>query len=325
VEERITSVQKILAQEEGRNFQCPSLQSSTSDFIEDTAQEKATNGEHALDWGKGRAERTFEEEADSPDTNAQRHTGLASLILLKSQILRKGENHKIHKTDSLEHSWSTLFSILQEFPETRQAFARNYCQNLENVSCDDLMSNFEFADKHTNVSVQNFLDSSFWTRVKAHPPEPTLPNPHTNALAHVQIECPLMRAASDVAKIGEDNFNYFRESINCSFKAHPTLLGEVQNEMTNEHKKLVADSMRLQKRLHKVLLENKELCKAKGDNLFVKVEALGKFQTNPEECSTEIHVASETALQEAAAARKSLSTISCQLNVFLQVHSVDHF
>jgi hypothetical protein len=310
VEERITSVQKILAQEEGRNFQFPSLQSSTSDFIEDTAQEKATNGEHALDWGKGRAERTFEEEADSPDTNAQRHTGLASLILLKSQILRKGENHKIHKTDSLE----------------QRHFARNYCQNLENVSCDDLMSNLEFADKLTSVSVQNFLDSSFWTRVK--PPEPTLPNPHTNALAHVQIECPFIRAASDVAKIGEDNFNYFRESINCSFKAQSCqrqLRGEVQNEMTNEHKKLVADSMRLQKRLHKVLLENKELCKAKGDNLFVKVEALGKFQTNPEECSTEIHVASETALQEAAAARKSLSTISCQLNVFLQVHSVDHF
>jgi hypothetical protein len=311
VEERITSVQKILEQEEGRNFQyptfdLPSLQSSSSDFIEDTAQEMATNGEHALDWRKGRAGRTFKEEADSPDTNAPRHTGrLASLILLKSQILRKGENHKIHQTDSLK----------------QRHFARNYFQNLETVSCDDLMSNLEFAGKHTNVFVRNFPDSSFWTRVKTHAHEPTLPNPHTNALAHVQIECPFIRAGSDVAKIGEDNF---RDSINYSFTAQSCLQrklrAEVQNEMTNEHKQLVADSMRLQKRLHKVLLENEELCKPKDGNLFVKVEPLGKFQTNPAECGTEIHVASEAALHEAAAARKSLSSISCQLNVFLQVH-----
>ena len=76
VEERITSVQKILAKDEGRKFQfptfdVPSLQSSTSDFIEDTGQEKATNGEHALDWRKGHTERTFEEKADSPDRGMQ--------------------------------------------------------------------------------------------------------------------------------------------------------------------------------------------------------------------------------------------------------------
>ena len=51
-------------------------------------------------------------------------------------------------------------------------------------------------------------------------------------------------------------------------------------DMCEERKQLVAESMRLEKELNKVLLENEELFKAKGGNLFMKVGA----------SSNEVHV-----------------------------------
>jgi hypothetical protein len=65
VEEHFTSVQEMLAmskrlQAEGRKFPTFDVPSTTSDRIEDMGQQKATSGEHALDWRKGRAERIAE-------------------------------------------------------------------------------------------------------------------------------------------------------------------------------------------------------------------------------------------------------------------------
>ena len=59
-----------------------------------------------------------------------------------------------------------------------------------------------------------------------------------------------------------------------------TALQRQVTDMTDERKQLLAESKRLEKELHKVLLENEELFKAKGGNLFMKVGA----------SSNEVHV-----------------------------------